>query len=92
MNLRFLVHLRASRQSRELAIAFFAKISNNVEHLGKDQVIVFDEVVTDVDSTNSLGKVTLFPFSAVSKYIVVAASAAKITMTTTIYIMILLMT
>lgn len=53
----YLGHVRALRQVGESEIAFFAKISQNVDHLGKGQVIVFDEVVTDTDSTYSLGKI-----------------------------------
>ena len=45
-----------SRQvTQDPEIAFFASISTNIEHLGGGQIIVFDNVVTKVDSSNSLG-------------------------------------
>lgn len=44
-----------SRQVSGVEIAFFAKISNNVEHLGQNQIIIFDDLFTDVDNTYSLG-------------------------------------
>ncbi|XP_052814877.1 complement C1q tumor necrosis factor-related protein 6-like [Mya arenaria] len=36
-------------------VAFFAKVGTNLEHLGQGQTIVFGDVVTDIDSTMSLG-------------------------------------
>ncbi|KAH3805779.1 complement C1q-like protein 4 [Dreissena polymorpha] len=44
-------------QSRQLAegteIAFFAHVQNSIPHQGAGQIIRFDQVITNVDSTNS---------------------------------------
>ncbi|XP_052784298.1 complement C1q-like protein 4 [Mya arenaria] len=36
-------------------VAFFAEVSHNVDHLGKGQAIIFDKVMTNIDSTGSTG-------------------------------------
>ncbi|KAH3805790.1 complement C1q tumor necrosis factor-related protein 4-like [Dreissena polymorpha] len=37
------------------AVAFFATIGASVEHLGQGQTVVFDQLLTMIDSTQSLG-------------------------------------
>jgi len=41
--------------AEQTEVAFYAYIGSLVEHLGMDQVIKFDHVVTNIDSTNSVG-------------------------------------
>ncbi|KAH3708002.1 cerebellin-4-like [Dreissena polymorpha] len=37
------------------AVAFYAVIGTAAEHMGQGQTVVFDRVLTNIDSTNSLG-------------------------------------
>lgn len=46
-------HWRGRRQLAETEVAFSAQISENVNHLGQDQVVVFDKALTDLDGTSS---------------------------------------
>ncbi|XP_052778000.1 complement C1q subcomponent subunit B-like [Mya arenaria] len=50
-------HLQNKRQAlaEGTEVAFFAEVGASVEHLGQNQPIVFDKVITNIDSTNSVG-------------------------------------
>ncbi|XP_052809300.1 complement C1q tumor necrosis factor-related protein 6-like [Mya arenaria] len=48
--------LRTRRQgNEETEIAFFATIRTAQPHLGQGQTVIFDNVVTNIDSSNSIG-------------------------------------
>ncbi|XP_052775928.1 complement C1q tumor necrosis factor-related protein 3-like [Mya arenaria] len=47
---------RVTRQDwEETEVAFFAYIRDTTGHIGNQQVVIFDHVITNIDSTNSVG-------------------------------------
>ncbi|XP_052809299.1 complement C1q subcomponent subunit B-like [Mya arenaria] len=49
-------NLRTRRQGyEEIEVAFFATIRTSQPHLGQGQIVIFDHVVTNIDSSNSVG-------------------------------------
>jgi len=50
---------RVKRQGfGEAEVAFHAYITDDLTHIGSGQIVVFDHVVTNIDSTQSAGHVT----------------------------------
>ena len=46
---------RKRQLNQGIEIAFCAKMMNNIDHLGQGQIMVFDDVMTNIDNTMSVG-------------------------------------
>ncbi|XP_052774108.1 complement C1q tumor necrosis factor-related protein 3-like [Mya arenaria] len=49
------LHVDRRQEIESAEVAFFAYISNDANNIGSYQVVVFDHVITNIDTTNSVG-------------------------------------